>query len=58
MIQFDRIEDDWMYLGFTQAELDEILNVLEKHLPNEKVTNRIDALAMVFAKEQNKGTKK
>lgn len=58
MIQFDRIEDDRMYLGFTRAELDEILLMLEKHLPDEKVTNRIDALAMVFAKEQSKGARK
>lgn len=55
MIQFDRIEDDRMYLGFKRAELDEILLVLEKQLPDEKVTNRLDALAMFFAKEQNKG---
>lgn len=30
MIQFDWIEDDRMYLGFTRVELDEILLVLEK----------------------------
>ena len=52
MIQFDRIEKDRMYFGFTQAELDFILATLEKHLPNDEMTKRIDALAMVFHKQQ------
>lgn len=58
MIRFDRIEDGRMYLGFTRVELDEILLVLENHLPDEKVTKRIDSLAMAFAKEQSKGARK
>lgn len=48
MIQFDRIENDRVYLGFTQAELDSILLLLEKHGLDEEITNRIDALAMAF----------
>lgn len=58
MIRFDRIEDDRMYLGFTRVELDEILSMLEKQLPENEVTNRLDELAMVFAKELNKGARK
>lgn len=54
MIRFDRIEDDRIYLGFTQVELDSILTVLEKHLPDEEVTNRIDRLAMGFHSKQNR----
>lgn len=54
MIQFDRIEDDQIYLGFTEAELDLILSVLEKHLPDEELTNRIDRLAMGFHAKQNR----
>lgn len=52
MIQFDRIENDRMYLGFTEVELDEILMLLEKHRPDEGITNRIDVLAMVFRQKQ------
>ena len=52
MIQFDRIGKDRMYLGFTQAELDSILSLLEKHLPDEEITKRLDVLAMVFHQKQ------
>lgn len=52
MIQFDRIENDRGYLGFTQAELDSILLLLEKHGLDEEITNRIDVLAMVFHQKQ------
>lgn len=54
MIRFDRIEEDRMYLGFTEVELDVILTTLEKHLPENEVTRRIDALAMHFMKERRK----
>lgn len=54
IIQFDRIENDRMYLGFTEAEIFEILNLLEEHRPHEDLTNRLDALAMVFLKEKRK----
>lgn len=51
MIRFDRIENDRLYLGFTESELDKILVVLEKHLPDEQVTDRLDALYMTFRKK-------
>lgn len=54
MIRFDRIEEDRMYLGFTEVELDVILTTLEKHLPEHEVTRRIDALAMQFMQERRK----
>lgn len=54
MIRFDRIEEDRMYLGFTEVELDVILTILEKHLPENEVTKRIDALAMHFMQEKRK----
>lgn len=54
MIHFDRIEEDRMYLGFTKVELDLILTTLEKHLPEDEVTRRIDALAMHFMQERRK----
>ncbi|MDN3429206.1 hypothetical protein QL992_17965 [Microbacterium sp. APC 3898] len=53
MIQFDRIENNRVYLGFTQVELDSILSLLEKHLPDEEITKRLDVLAMVFKKESD-----
>lgn len=43
-----------MYLGFTEVELDSILRTLEKHLPEDEVTKRIDALAMHFMQERRK----
>lgn len=52
MIQFDRIENDRVYLGFTQVELDAILLVLEKQQPDDEITNRLDVLAMVFHQKQ------
>lgn len=52
MIQFDRIEKDRMYLGFTQAELDSIVLLLEKYLPDEEITERLDMLAMVFMEKK------
>ncbi len=52
MIQFDRIENDRVYLGFTQVELDAILLVLEKQPPVGEITTRLDALAMVFHRRQ------
>ncbi|WP_211656072.1 hypothetical protein [Planococcus alpniumensis] len=52
MIQFDRIENDRVYLGFTLMELDAILLVLEKQQPDGEITNRLDALAMVFHQKQ------
>lgn len=58
MIQFDRIENDRLYLGFTEEELDVILMLLEKHQPNEEITNRVDVLTMVFRSEKRKGAKK
>lgn len=54
MIQFDRIENDRMYLGFTEIELDEILTLLEKYRPDDEITNRIDRLAMGFHAKQNR----
>lgn len=53
MIHFDRYEDDRMYLGFTEVELDVILTTLEKYLPDDENTRRIDALAMAFKKKKN-----
>ena len=55
MIQFDRIENDRMYLGFTEIELDEILTLLEKHQSDGEITNRIDVLATIFRQAQQKG---
>jgi len=52
MIQFDRIEEDRLYLGFTQKEIDLIVLLLEKHLPDEEITKRLDVLAMVFHQKQ------
>lgn len=54
VIRFDRYEKDRMYLGFTEVELDMILTALEKHLPNEEITRRIDVLAIQFLKERRK----
>lgn len=54
MIQFDRIEKDRMYLGFTQEEIDLIVLLLEEHRPDEEITNRLDVLAMVFMKSEKK----
>ena len=48
MIRFDRYEDDRMYLGFTEVELEVILTALEKCLPDDQITRRTDALAMAF----------
>jgi hypothetical protein len=55
MIQFDRIENDRMYLGFTEIELDEILTLLEKHQSDGEITNRIDVLSTIFRQAQQKG---
>lgn len=52
MIQFDRIENNRMYLGFSEKELDAILLVLEKHQPDLEETKRLDALSMSFRKMQ------
>lgn len=52
MIRFDRYEEDRMYLGFTEIELDVILTTLEKYLPDDEVTRRIDALSMAFRKQK------
>lgn len=54
MIRFDRYEEDRMYLGFTEVELDVILNTLEKYLPEDENTRRIDALRMQFHKNKQK----
>lgn len=54
MIRFDRYEEDRVYLGFTEIELDVILTTLEKHLPDDEITRRIDALAMQFHRERQK----
>ena len=58
MIQFDRIEDNRVYLGFTQAELDFILNALVKYESDNEHTNRLDVLAMVFHQEKLKQKKR
>lgn len=58
MIQFDRIENDRLYLGFTEEEVDMILTLLEKHWPDEEITNRIDVLTMLFRNKKRKGEKK
>jgi hypothetical protein len=58
MIQFDRIEDNRVYLGFTQAELDFILNALVKYESDNEHTNRLDVLAMVFHQEKLKQEKR
>ena len=58
MIQFDRIEDNRVYLGFTQAELDFILNALVKYESDNEHTNRLDVLAMVFHQKQLKQKKR
>ena len=52
MIQFDRSENDRIYLGFSEKELDAILLVLEKHQPELEETKRLDALSMSFWKMQ------
>lgn len=57
VIQFDQYEENRKYLGFTETELDLILLTLEKHLPNDEITKRIDALAMVFRKNKVKRMK-
>ena len=53
MIRFDRIEEDRMYLGFTQKEIDLIVSLLEEHRPDEEITNRLDVLAMTFMKKRH-----
>jgi hypothetical protein len=53
MIQFDRIENDRIYLGFTSTELDEILTLLEKNQPDSEITNRLDVLGMVFTRDKH-----
>lgn len=58
MIQFDRIENDRMYLGFSEQELDAILLVLEKHQANNDETRRLDALSMSFRKMQREKGKR
>lgn len=55
MIQFDRIENERLYLGFTERELDEILVLLEEYRPNDEVTNRLDILYMIFRRELQEG---
>ena len=52
VIRFDRYEEDRLYLGFTEVELDVILTALEKNLPDDEITNRIDLLAMAFRKRK------
>lgn len=52
MFRFDRYEENRLYLGFTEVELEVILTTLEKHLPNDEITNRIDVLAMAFRKQR------
>ena len=52
VIRFDRYEEDRLYLGFTEVELDVILTALEKNLPDDEITNRIDLLAMDFRKRK------
>lgn len=52
MIRFDRYEENRLYLGFTEVELDVILTALEKNLPDDEITNRIDLLAMAFRKRK------
>lgn len=52
MIRFDRIEEDRMYLGFTQKEIDLIVSLLEEHRPDEEITNRLDVLAMIFLEKR------
>lgn len=54
MILFDRYEDNRIFLGFTEAELDVILTALEKHSPEDNETKRLDALMMRFMKERRK----
>jgi len=54
MIRFDRYEDDRMFLGFTEAELDVVLTALEKYSPEENETKRLDALMMRFMQERRK----
>lgn len=54
VIQFDRIEKDRMYLGFKQTEIDFILEMLEKHAPDDEITSRIDVLNMAFRKKLRK----
>lgn len=58
MIQFDRIENDRIYLGFTSTELDEILTLLEKNQPDSEITNRLDVLGMVFTRDKHDKNKK
>lgn len=58
MIRFDRYENDRIYLGFTEVELDVILTTLEKHLPEDENTRRIDALAMAFKKKKKVNLRK
>lgn len=44
-----------MYLGVTEIELDVSLMPLEKHLQNDEITRRIDALTMAFSKQKAEG---
>lgn len=57
IIQFDRIENNRLYLGFTEEEVDVILTLLERHRPDEEITNRIDVLTMVFRNKKRKEVK-
>lgn len=52
VIRFDRYEENRLYLGFTEVELDIILTALEKHLPDDEITSRMDVLAMAFRKRK------
>lgn len=58
MIQFDRIENDRIYLGFSEKELDVILLALEQRQPDNDETRRLDALSMSFRKMQREKGKR
>ena len=57
MIQFEKIENHRIFLGFTEQELDKVLLVLEKHCPEDEITSRLDALSFVLRKEANGSSK-
>lgn len=57
MIQFEKIENHRIFLGFTEQELDKLLLVLEKHCPEDEMTGRLDALSFVLRKEKNRSSK-
>lgn len=57
LIQFEKIENHRIFLGFTEQELDRLLLALEKHCPQDDMTGRLDTLSFVLRKEENRSSK-